>query len=165
MSFTTDPNDNRLKRGVDQAPTPQSEVYLVLSDEEKAKGFIRPVRTSYVHVGKELPYKRLWYVLNKENPQHQQHILEGFVAVMVIIEDKEGDPTGGTYVREHELEAFYKGIKRTGGCGTETSMPLPIAETYARDPKFYGSTYCVHCQMHLPVNQFFWKGTAEEVGS
>lgn len=41
-------------------------------------------------------------------------------------------------------------------CHTTTSMAPSIAETYARDPKFYGATYCCRCRMHLPVSQFQW---------
>lgn len=50
-------------------------------------------------------------------------------------------------------------------CGTETRMSKAIAETYARDPKFYGATFCVYCNTHYPVNEFCWVGTDEEVGS
>ena len=32
--------------------TGQQKGYVVLSDEERAKGFVRPVRREYVHVGK-----------------------------------------------------------------------------------------------------------------
>jgi len=94
MSLTTDPFDPRLKRGIDAEPAPQNEAYLVLSAEERAKGFVRPVRHSYIH-----------------------------------------SVCGGlTEMRGNEL-----------------------AETYARDPKFYGATYCVHCSKHLPVAEFTWK--------
>ncbi len=55
-----------------------------------------------------------------------------------------------------------KGFK---GCGAATKMSTEIAETYARDPKFYGSTYCVGCRMHLPVTEFTWDGYEELVGS
>ena len=51
MSLTSDPADPRLGRGVDTEPTAQHEVYLVLSEEERTKGFVRPLRRSYVHVG------------------------------------------------------------------------------------------------------------------
>ena len=51
------------------------------------------------------------------------------------------------------------------GCGAQTTMSQGIAETYARSPHFYGSTYCVGCQMHLPVGEFHWDGTTEIVGS
>lgn len=101
MSHTTDANDPRIKRGVDTEKTGQHEAYLVLSEEEIAKGFVRPVRTKYVH-------------------------------------DK---------------------------CGGLTQMSQKIAETYARDPNFYGATFCVGCNMHLPVCEFTWDGTNLKVGS
>jgi hypothetical protein len=50
MGITTDPNDPRLTHGPDQEPCGQAETYLVLSDEERAKGFVRPLRLSYWHV-------------------------------------------------------------------------------------------------------------------
>lgn len=50
MSHTSDRNDPRLSHGVDKGPTPQADVYLVLSEEERAKGFIRPVRQWYQHL-------------------------------------------------------------------------------------------------------------------
>lgn len=43
------------------------------------------------------------------------------------------------------------------GCGTLTTMGQALAETYARDPKFYGATYCCECQKHLPVAEFRWE--------
>lgn len=49
MGLTTDPEDPRLGHGVDRAPSPQSELYLVLSEGERAKGFVLPVYRSYVH--------------------------------------------------------------------------------------------------------------------
>jgi len=50
MSLTTDPKDPKLKEG-QQNKTGQHEIYLVLSEEERAKGFVRPYRDKYVHVG------------------------------------------------------------------------------------------------------------------
>ena len=93
--ITDDPNDPRLSRGVDDGPRDQADAYLVLSEAERAAGFVRPVRTSYVHET----------------------------------------------------------------CGTETTMGLAIAQTYARQPSFYGATYCVGCRQHLPVGEhgeFVW---------
>jgi hypothetical protein len=81
--------------------TGQHGAYYVLSEEERAKGFVRKVRRSYVH-------------------------------------------------------------KK---CGTLTTMSQDIAETYARDPKFYGRTFCCGCRTHKPVAEFTWDGTTEEVGS
>ena len=103
MGVTSDRNDPRLGRGVDEEPVPQHEVYLVLSDEERAKGFVRPYRDRYVHV-------------------------------------------------------------RGKACGAVTTMGGALSETYARDPKFYGATYCVGCQMHLAVDEFDWTD-GEVVGS
>lgn len=44
-------------------------------------------------------------------------------------------------------------------CGNSTTVCEAIAETYARDPKFYGVTFCVSCQMHRlvgPSGEFVW---------
>lgn len=50
MSHTTDdPFDPDLTRGTDEGPVPQASKYLVLSEEERAKGFVRPLRYRYVH--------------------------------------------------------------------------------------------------------------------
>lgn len=79
----------------------QQKAYVVLSQAERNKGYIRPVRRSYVHTK----------------------------------------------------------------CGCLTTMSAELAETYARDPKFYGGTFCCECGMHFPVDQFTWAGTTELVGS
>ncbi|KKN36247.1 hypothetical protein LCGC14_0775370 [marine sediment metagenome] len=50
-------------------------------------------------------------------------------------------------------------------CGFNTKMDINIAETYARNPKFYGQTFCVKCKGHYPVGEFVWEGTEEVVGS
>ncbi|MCP6727322.1 MAG: hypothetical protein KJI69_04935 [Patescibacteria group bacterium] len=101
MSLTTDPKDKDLGHGVDTKVVPQQKKYLVLSQEELDKGFVRPVRTTYVH----------------------------------------------------------------DVCGDETKVNITIAETYARNPKFYGSTYCISCGMHLHVSEFRWSKDNEVVGS
>lgn len=66
--------------------------YIVLSPEERAKGFVKPVRRSYVHQK----------------------------------------------------------------CGVETTMGTGLAETYARNPRFYSGTFCVGCHTHFPLNEFLW---------
>ena len=51
-------------------------------------------------------------------------------------------------------------LKQTGyykGCGGSTTMALPLAETYARDPWFYGGTFCVHCHAHFGLEEFVWE--------
>ena len=52
MGVTSDPADPRLTRGADPAdgpPVEQADMYLVLSEAERARGFTRPVRRSYIH--------------------------------------------------------------------------------------------------------------------
>lgn len=49
MSLTSDPADPRLSHGSDTSPVPQSDAYLVLGEDERRKGFVRPVRRSYRH--------------------------------------------------------------------------------------------------------------------
>jgi len=99
---------NGITPGFEDASAPgptkengQHSSYWILSDEERSKGFVRPVRRSYVHTE----------------------------------------------------------------CGSVTTMAQRIAETYARDPKFYGATFCCRCGTHCPVSEFKWDGTEEIVGS
>jgi hypothetical protein len=49
MGVTSDRSDPRLTHGADEEPVPQAEVYLVLSEDERKRGFVRPVRRSYIH--------------------------------------------------------------------------------------------------------------------
>lgn len=87
-------------RDIDPA-TGQQKGYVVLTAEERAKGFVRPVRRSYIHTP----------------------------------------------------------------CGALTTMAQSIAETYARDPKFYSGTFCINCRGHFPLDQFKWADVDEIVGS
>ena len=43
-------------------------------------------------------------------------------------------------------------------------MGRQIAETYTRQPVFYGGTYCVGCRMHRPLEEFEWLD-GSQVGS
>lgn len=164
--LTSDRNDPRLKEG-QKNETGQHDIYLVLSDEERSKGFIRPVRNSYVHVGKKPNWKEVHRMLDederaeskKEYPNRDE-----YVAVMTVLVDRHGKFAGGTYVTQKELDAWESG-KLLGGCGTLTTMGNVLSETYARDPKFYGATFCCGCNKHLPVDEFVWDGTNETVGS
>lgn len=142
MSLTTDPNDPRLKRGVDNAPTPQNDVYLVLSDAERGKGFVRPFRDAYRHVGKQPKYPTR--PLTAE--EIEQHGKYGYVVFETYPESEL--PMTGRFWTRADLD-----IK---GCGTVTTMGRALAETYARDPGFYGATYCCHCGMHRGVEEFEW---------
>jgi hypothetical protein len=102
MGITTDPNDPELK--IIDPENNQQMSYLVLSEDERACGFVQPVRRSYVH-------------------------------------EK---------------------------CASITTMDSAIAETYARNPRYYGATYCARCQSHFPVGalgEFTWAGTDVKVGT
>ena len=49
MSLTSDPNDPRLGHGSDATPQPMNAAYLVLTTEERRKGFVMPVYRAYKH--------------------------------------------------------------------------------------------------------------------
>ena len=51
--ITSDPTDAGLGRALMNG---QNESYLVLSEEERAKGFVRPIRTAYTHAGVQPRY-------------------------------------------------------------------------------------------------------------
>lgn len=90
---TTDDRDDPALHEI--GPSGMQKKYLVLSEAERAKGFVRPVRKAYKHQA----------------------------------------------------------------CGAHTTMGTALAETYARQPDFYGATMCVHCQAHFPVGaagEFVW---------
>lgn len=159
MSLTTDPKDPRLGHGVDIEPVPQNDVYLILSEEERAKGFVRPVRKSYVHVGKkiELEGGKLRKLTKKEKEYYKDYGYYGYIKY-----PKDRSPLVGMFISKEEYDNIGKHF---GGCGTVTTMGIDLSETYARDPKFYGSTYCCECMKHLPVEEFVWYGTNEKVGS
>lgn len=156
--ITDDPKHPGLKRGgPDAAPVPQQDTYLVLSAEERAKGFIRPVRRSYEHVGIAGPKHPLRDLTAEEKVHHGEH---GYAKYETY--PKSEAPIVGRYWTQAQLDSVGK------GCGTVTKMGLELAETYAREPEFYGSTYCVGCSMHRRVGadgEFVWEGTAERVGT
>lgn len=69
---------------------------------------------------------------------------------------------------EERLKGFIRPYRDSyihSKCGTLTRMINEISETYARNPKFYGSTFCCGCMKHFPVSEFVWDGTKELVGS
>lgn len=63
----------------------------------------------------------------------------------------------------------YRDAYRHASCAVSpavvTRMGESLSSTYARDPKFYGATFCVACQMHRPVGEFVWDADGEVVGS
>jgi hypothetical protein len=154
MGLTTDPDDPRLGHGVDKEPGPQNEVYLILSEEERAKGFVRPYRDVYRHVGPLGPRFPLRDLSEEQRERYDQY---GYVKYEEYPPELEMGL--GRYWTQAALDAVGK------GCGVETRMGRELSETYARDPNFYGATYCVGCRKHWPVNEFVWIADGERVGS
>lgn len=50
-------------------------------------------------------------------------------------------------------------------CGSVTTMPSACAETYAVNPRYYGSTFCCGCGSYFPVAEFLWDKTDQRVGT
>jgi hypothetical protein len=152
--LTTDPNDPDLNVTEGSG---MKKKYLVLSDEERKKGFVRPVRRGYIHVGIRPKHP----LLDLTPEQHERYDQYGYIKFVEYPKSSEGGETGRYWTKE-ELES---------GCQTLTTMGQALAETYARDPKFYGATFCCHCGKHLRVGpeemggQFVWDGTTERVGT
>ncbi len=149
-----DPEEVRKQQQADP-PTGQHADYIILCEEERAKGFVRPVRHAYEHVGKKLrgTLEKLDepYVSNGQEYTHIDRFMVGG--------HKSGTYLTAKEVRSVEHCGYY------GGCGTVTTMGQALAETYARDPHFYGATFCCTCNKHLPIHEFVWKGTTEVLGS
>jgi hypothetical protein len=131
--------------------------YYVLSAEERAKGFVRPVRRSYAHVGRSSPKNPLRDLTPEEQERHRAW---GYVKFEAYPASEY--PVTGRFWTQRDLDVG------AGGCGATTIMAPEIAETYARDPSYYGSTYCWGCKEHRLVGtqgEFVWSGTAERVGT
>jgi hypothetical protein len=140
--------DDRSQLDETLLPNGQQKTYLVLSEEERAKGFVRPVRTTYRHVGIAGPEHALRDLTEEERTRHAKY---GYVK---FEEYPEGSTMVGRYWTQERLDKIGK------GCGTVTTMARALAETYARDPRFYGGTFCSGCGMHLPVGEageFVWE--------
>lgn len=150
MGITTDRNDPGLKN---IEPSGMQEKYLVLSDEERAKGFVRPVRTSYKHVGCR-PGGKMRELTAEERERYKD-----FGYAMYEEYGPEKDPVVGKFWTEKELRS---------GCGAITTMGQALAETYARNPAFYGGTFCRQCGEHFPVGtngEFVWTDDGSKVGT
>lgn len=125
--------------------------YLVLSEEERKKGFVRPLRRAYRHVGLKPKYP----LIDLTPEQLKDYARFGYVKYENYPDSE--SPVTGRYWTQRDLD--------TRGCGTETRMGLPLCETYARDPHFYGATFCCGCGTHLPVAEFVWVEDGQPVGS
>lgn len=128
----------------------QNKGYVVLSPEERAKGFVRPVRNSYIHIGKVRKYP----VREMSDEEKANFADQKWEFYEEYPKGEHGSALGRYWTRK-ELQ----------GCNARTTMGNALAETYARDPKFYGATFCCACSTHFPVEEFVWDGTNEQVGS
>jgi hypothetical protein len=144
VGLTTDPDDPRLAKsaGCDAGPVEQQAVYLVFSDEERAKGFVRPVRDTYRHVGADGPANLTRDLTDEEQVRYAD---VGYVSFEAYPESESA--VTGRFWTQVQLDATRH------RCGALTKMGQALAETYARDPYFYGATYCVGCRMHRPVGE------------
>ena len=147
LSTTTDGKPPREGFESAGAPTPidpqtgQHEAYYVLSPEERAKGFVRPVRREYRHVGPPGPTGKLRDLTDEEKEKYSAF---GYVVYEQYPESEA--PKAGRFWTAEQLTRK--------GCGQVTSMGQAIAETYARDLSYYGSTFCARCRAHYPVGEY-----------
>lgn len=149
------PEDNPDYR--DLRPDGQQKDYVVLCDAERAKGFVRPVRRSYRHVGAPHLKNGLRDLTEEEKDRYAEC---GYVKFEKYPDDRL--PVTGRFWTQAQLDRIGR------GCQAVTTMSQPIAETYARDPGFYGATFCSGCHQHHPVGEygeFVWEGADEMVGT
>lgn len=133
--------------------TGQHKAYWVLSKAERSSGYVRPLRDKYVHRGIEAPKYELRDLTPEEQERHKGHDYVKYEAY------PEWHPLAGQFWTQERLDNI------DGGCGTLTRMAYSIAQTYAKDPTYYGKTFCAHCRVHLPVAEFTWNNSQERVGS
>lgn len=129
-------------------PSGQFERHPVLIDGP----FIRPVRTSYRHVG-----ARPRHTTRPLTPEEaERYQAAGYVAF-------EPYPEGGSATGR-----YWTAVQLQSGCGGVTTMGRALAETYARKPGYYGKTFCAGCRDYFPVGEsgeFVWVDDETRVGT
>lgn len=162
MSFNDgQKRDTTDGRPVDEAlasqtnPTGQHPSYVVLAEEERAKGFVRPYRDRYQHVG----IRPIYPLRDLTKEEHGRYDQFGYVQFEAYPEGS-AESAGGAMTGHYWTKA-----QLSSGCGVVTTMGRSLSETYARDPKFYGATFCTGCNKHLPVGEFVWTADGQRVGS
>lgn len=125
--------------------TGQHKDYWVLPEAERAKGFVRPIRSAYIHVRTPRPAHPLRDLTYEEKIQYAN----ANYAKFEIYPESES-PKTGRFWTQAELDRK--------ACYVVTRMSASIAETYARNPKYYDSTFCVGCRLHFSVEEFDWEG-------
>lgn len=140
------PTDKKLADG-------QYADHWALSEEDRKKDRVRPLRMNYEHVGIAGPNNPLRELTQDEHELYDQY---GYVK----FEQYPATANGlGKFWTQKELDKIDK------GCGVTTTMPRACAETYAVNPSYYGSTFCCGCGEYFPVREFTWSGSKERVGS
>lgn len=162
VSTTTDGRPPRP--GFEDAPAPgplkqngQHEAYWVLNEEERKKGFVRPVRRTYIHIGPPGPQNPLRDLTPEEHDRYDRF---GYLKY------EEYPPSENAVVGKFWTQEMLDRVGK--GCNTTTSMGAAIAETYARDPHYYGATFCCQCGKHFPVGEageFIWPEDGTRVGT
>lgn len=141
-------------------PDGQKADHWVLCEAERAKGYVRPVRLEYRHVGRPGPKYPL-IDLDAEQLKRFEHLTEPYIKFEKF--PKSMLPSTGRYWSQKDLDAIDK------GCGQRTTMPSACAETYAREPGYYGKTFCCTCGDYFRVGadgEFIWTdGSGERVGT
>lgn len=145
-----------LVNGVPRIPTPEE-----MAEIEKSPAFkeiIRPVRARMLDTAPPEVDRTKTMLTDGSpvTPEHRQLQPDGMQRGYVVLSDDE------------RLRGFVRPYRDTythRPCGTDTTMGRKIAETYARDPKFYSGTFCSRCRQHFPLDQFVWKDTDQQVGS
>lgn len=152
----TNPDDADVPNSATRSDGQHVDHWVMCPTEIMGSGFKRPVRTRYVHVGPPGPK----YPTRELTPEEQQRYSGEYVAFEPYPESESAKV--GRYWTQQQLDSVGK------GCQTVTSMPSAIAQTYAVNPSYYGSTFCCGCMRYLPVGEygeFVWQGTNERVGT
>lgn len=142
----------------ERLPDGQHADHWVLSEKQRAKGFVRPVRSKYRHVGPSGPAHPTRPLTAEEAERYERF---GYVSFEPYPES-EGPATGRFWTQE-QLDRV-----QNGGCGGVTTMGKALAETIARDPSFYGSTFCAHCHDYFPIGEtgeFVWEDDGSRMGT
>jgi len=95
-------------------------------------------------------------------PQNEKYLVLPEDEIYTVLASKDGK------VKRREPNDWkrpYRDRYKHVVCSSVTTMAEPIALTYAKNPQFYGATYCCHCQMHRPVTEFRWLDDGTVVGS
>ena len=141
MSATTDGKSPREGYEDAAAPAPiradgQHEAYWVLKEEERAKGFVRPVRDSYRHVGVRPTHP----LRDLTDDEKERYAAFNYVAFEAYPPDGRSSVTG-RYWTKSQLES---------GCGAITTMGRALADSsFRRCPSVIFLPDRYHRRLHL----------------